>query len=134
MKRHLCLAILLCAVARIAVADDPGMCKSLCASEQQACRKDAAKLTGLDKMPLIGNDEKNPLARDASRGAVASVPARIAEADDFQKRKAERTGHCTTAFQGCTRTCGATAPSTAGSEVFTKQGQAKRGAPAGAPL
>jgi len=126
MKRTLCLALMLWSTLGVARADEPGVCKSMCSSEQRACRKDAVKLTDLDKLPAMTPDEKNPLARAASQGQMTSAQERAAEQDDYYRRRSERTGHCDTAFQQCVRDCAAQAASPGTSEVLTKQGQAKR--------
>jgi hypothetical protein len=127
MKRNLYLAALLCAVSGSALADEPGMCKSMCASDQQTCRKDAVRLTDLDKDPFIAPYDKNSMANSARQGEVVPPTTRIAERQDFERRRSERTGRCDTAFQRCVRTCGASDASAGGSEILTKQGQAKRG-------
>ena len=50
-------------------ADEPSMCKSMCAFEKQHCGKRAGTLTELDDFK---GEEKNPLADTAKR--MHSVP------------------------------------------------------------
>ena len=129
MKRTLCLAILLNTVFGVALADEPGVCKSLCASEQRECRKDAVKLTDFDKLPEP--EEKNPMARTAAQGQLPTASGRAAEQDDAYRRRSERTGRCDTAFQQCVRTCSAQDTAAGTSDVLTRQGQAKHKAAPG---
>ena len=126
MNRNLCLAVLMYTVGGVALADEPGLCKSMCASEQRVCRKDALKLTELDKLPSVEAEETNPMARVASQGQFATAPARAAEQQDFHRRKAERTGRCDTTFQGCVRACAPSDASSGASEILTTQGRDKR--------
>ena len=126
MMRELCLATLLAVLATTALADDTGMCKSLCTSERAQCKRAALKATELDELPPLQSEGRNPMAREASRDQLATKPSPAAGRDAFQKRKAERTGQCDDTYGRCVRACDG--PGVVGkvSDVLTKQGQDKR--------
>lgn len=103
MKRSILLAALLgLMTAHVSYAEEPSMCKSMCASEKQQCTGRADRRTELDNLTV---EDKNPLARMANQGQVQSMPARAAESSDFHKRKRERLDACDTNYRNCTRTC-----------------------------
>lgn len=105
MKRSILLAALLGLMTAHAVhAEEPSMCKSMCASEKQQCTGRADRRTELDNLTV---EDKNPLARMANQGQVQSMPARAAEQSDFLKRKRERLDACDASYLRCTRACAA---------------------------
>ena len=101
MKRFVVLAALLGIIAAPSVrAEEPSVCKSMCASEKQYCAKRAGRLTELDDVTV---EDKNPLAGTAKQ--MRSETARDAERTDFMKRKRERLDACDASYQRCTRGC-----------------------------
>jgi len=105
LKRFILLAGLLgLMAAHVSYAEEPSMCKSMCASEKQQCTGRADRRTELDNLTV---EDKNPLARMANQGQVQSMPARAAEQSDFLKRKRERLDACDASYMRCTRGCGA---------------------------
>ena len=107
MKRSiLFVALLGIFAAPVTRAEEPSMCKSMCADTKQQCANRAGRLTELDD---VKGEEKNPLADTASRMRPES--AREAERNDFMKRKRERLDVCDASYLRCTRSCApATSP------------------------
>lgn len=102
MKRSILLIALLGVFAApLTRAEEPSMCKSMCADTKQQCANRAGRLTELD---TIAGEEKNPLADTANRMRPES--AREAERSDFMKRKRERLDACDASYLRCTRGCG----------------------------
>lgn len=116
MKRLTLLAALLGVfLSPLTRAEEPSMCKSMCASEKQQCTNRAGRLSELDD---FAGEEKNPLADTANR--MRPETARAAKQADFTKRKQERLGACDTRYLRCTRSC---APATSG--IVEKAASAK---------
>lgn len=106
MKRSILLVTLLgIFAAPLTRAEEPSMCKSMCADTKQQCANRAGRLTELDN---VAGEEKNPLADTANR--MRSETARNAERTDFMKRKRERLDVCDASYLGCTRGCGPATP------------------------
>lgn len=106
MKQTKLLAALLgMALSAAAHAAEPGLCKSMCASEKRECRADAQRLTELDRDVLIAPDSKNPFDRAANQGQVAPMATQAHERADDHRRSAERTGKCDATYLRCTRAC-----------------------------
>ena len=106
VKRSILLVALLGIFAAPVIrAEEPSMCKSMCADTKQQCAKRAGRLTELDN---ITGEEKNPLADTANR--MRSETAREAERTDFMKRKRERLDACDASYMRCTRGCGSATP------------------------
>lgn len=106
MKRSILLVALLgIFAAPLTRAEEPSMCKSMCADTKQQCANRAGRLTELDN---VAGEEKNPLADTANR--MRSETARNAERTDFMKRKRERLDVCDASYLGCTRGCGPATP------------------------
>ena len=102
MKRSILLVALLGILASpLTRAEEPSMCKSMCADTKQQCANRAGRLTELDD---VKGEEKNPLADTANRMRPES--AREAERNDFMKRKRERLDVCDASYLRCTRGCG----------------------------
>lgn len=108
----LLLALFGLMAAPLTQAAESSVCTSVCASEKQQCASRAGRLTGLDKLPPV--EEENQFARVANHGQVQSVPARAAENSDFYKRKRERLDACDTSYRSCTRACAPSASSVVG--------------------
>lgn len=105
MKRFVVLAALLGIIAApLTRAEEPSMCKSMCAAEKQKCGNRAGRLTELDDVTA---EDKNPLAVTARQ--MRSETARDAERTDFMKRKRERLDACDASYMRCTRGCGTAA-------------------------
>ena len=106
MKQTKLLAALLgMALSAAAHAAEPGLCKSMCASEKRECRADAQRLTELDRDVLITPESKNPFDRANNQGQVTPVATQARERADDYRRGSERKGRCDTAYLRCTRAC-----------------------------
>jgi hypothetical protein len=105
---RLALLIACLATAGICRAEDPAFCKSMCASEQNACRADA-RLRAKEE-PFTENDlpRRNPFARTAQE-AVRTPDLRALDAAGDQSRRTQRLGSCDATYQRCTRGCAASA-------------------------
>lgn len=103
-----------------AFAADPGFCHSVCDSERRACRADAAQLAAEDGDGLLAMQEKNQLARTASRtGAPPAAPALANERQAVQNRRIQRTAACESSYQRCERSCRAPEAKAPASPVYT---------------
>jgi len=101
MKRlTLLVALLGVFLSPVTRAEEPGVCKSMCAADKQQCATRAGTLTELD---TFAGEEKNPLANTANQ--MRSETARSAERTDFMKRKRERLDVCDASHLRCTRSC-----------------------------
>ena len=98
-------AVLGMSLSAAALAAEPRICKSMCASEKRECRADARSQTESDRDPLITTESKNPFDRENSRGQVASVAAQANERADSARRVSERNGRCDATYLRCTRAC-----------------------------
>lgn len=106
MKRSILLVALLGIFAAPPThADEPSMCKSMCADTKQQCVNRASRLTELEN---VAREEKNPLADTANR--MRPETAREAERTDFMKRKRERVDACDASYLRCARRCGPADP------------------------
>ncbi len=106
MKRlTLLVALLGVFLSPVTRAEEPSMCKSMCASEKQQCASRAGRLTELDN---VAGEEKNPLADTANRMRPES--AREAERSDFMKRKRARLDVCDASYLRCARGCESAIP------------------------
>jgi len=97
---HACLAA--------APADDPAFCKSMCASEQNACRAEARAQLNDERIAQHDLPERNPFARTAQQ-QVARPEMRALDAVGDQSRKQQRIGSCDSTYQRCTQGCAARA-------------------------
>lgn len=118
-----CLAVTassVCPAAR--PADDPAFCKSMCASEQNACRAQAR--VQLNDGRLAQNDlpERNPFARTAQE-QLARPDMRALDATGDQNRKQQRMGSCDSGYQRCTQGCNARAVAPAPARANTLSGR-----------
>jgi len=111
------------AAATAAAAEGP-LCKSLCAGEKQACRKEVGHVVAFDRdEPLIAPEEKNPYARTASKNALQPHDVQVRDRASAESRRVERTAACDGAYARCVRAC---ADDAATPSVLTKQGRDKR--------
>ncbi|KQQ97118.1 hypothetical protein [Massilia sp. Leaf139] len=103
-----------------AVAADPGFCHSVCDSERRACKADVAQLAAEDGEGLLVMQEKNQLARTASRtGAPTSIPVKAGEQTAVANRRIQRTAACETAYGRCERSCKAPEAKAPVSPIYT---------------
>ena len=101
-------------------AADPGFCHSVCDSERRACKADVAQLAAEDGDGLLAMQEKNQLARTASRtGAPSSAPALANERQAVANRRIQRSAGCDTAYQRCERSCRAPEAKAPASPIYT---------------
>jgi hypothetical protein len=107
MRMKLLLALLGLSLGAASVAAEPGLCKSMCASEKKECRKKAGAQTDLDGEPLFSSYDKNPFSRANSEGQVPTMAARAREQADTHRRVNERNVQCDTAYLRCVRACDA---------------------------
>ncbi len=116
MKRFtLLVALLGVFLSPLARAEEPAMCKSMCAADKQQCAKRAGTLTELD---TFAGEEKNPLANTANQ--MRSETARSSERSDFMKRKRERLDVCDASYLRCTRACAPAASVRSEKETLVK--------------
>lgn len=106
-RSKLLMAVLGMSLSAAALAAEPGLCKSMCASEKQECRAEAQSLTELDRDVLIPPESKNPYERANNAGQVASVAAQAHDRADDYRRGSERKGRCDATYLRCTRACDA---------------------------
>ena len=103
-----------------AYAADPGFCHSVCDSERRACKADVAQLAAEDGDGLLVMQEKNQLARTASKtGAPSSAPALAGERQAVQNRRIQRTAACESTYQRCERSCRAPEAKAPASPIYT---------------
>jgi len=107
MRIKLFLALLGLSLGAASVAAEPGLCKSMCASEKKECRAKATLQTDFDRDPLITPDDKNPHAHANAAGQVPTMEAQAREQADTHRRVTERNGQCDTAYLRCVRACDA---------------------------
>jgi hypothetical protein len=108
-------------------AEEPGLCKSICATEKQECRAKTKRLTDLDRDVFLAPDGKNAFANANSQGVVAPPEARAREQADANRRLAERNGQCDATYLRCTRACDAPAHNGTDSVILKRKGEAKSG-------
>jgi hypothetical protein len=121
------LAALAIAFPALASAADASMCTSLCASDRKECRAKVPRAVDLDRTLQVDNEEKNPLARAATRGQPVPSVDRIRDRSEYESRRVERNGMCDDTYARCTRSCAAPGPTSGASEVLTPQGKARSG-------
>lgn len=128
MKRiKLLMALLGMSLCTASFAEEPGLCKSMCASDKQECRGKAKRLTELDREVLVAPDSKNPFERTNSQGAVAAPEARAREQADANRRVSERNGQCDVTYLRCTRACDTPAHNGTDSVILKRKPEAKAG-------
>lgn len=114
------LALAGCLLSTAAYAADPGFCHSVCDSERRACKADVAQLAAEDGEGLLVMQEKNQLARTASRtGAPSSAPSLANERTAVANRRIQRTAACESAYQRCERSCRAPEAKAPASPIYT---------------
>lgn len=92
---------------------DPAFCRSMCASEQNACRADARVQPQEERLAANDPADRNPFARTA-QGQVPRTDMRALDAVGDENRKQQRLGACDATYQRCTRGCATAAPSNTG--------------------
>lgn len=103
-----------------AFAADPGFCHSVCDSERRACKADVAQLAAEDGEGLLVMQERNQLARTASRtGAPSSAQALAGERQAVANRRIQRTAACESTYQRCERSCRAPEAKAPASPFYT---------------
>ena len=120
----LLLALFGMSLCASAMAAEPGICKSMCASEKKECRANARLQTDYDRDPLIAPDSKNAYARTNRDGQVPTMEARAREQDDTRRRVTERNGQCDTGYLRCVRACDAPANGGADSVIIRRRQEA----------
>ena len=89
---------------------EPRFCHSVCDSERRACKADVQQLAAEDGEGLLVMQERNALARTASRtGAPSTGAVRPGEHAAVQNRRIQRTAACVSTYQRCERACEAPA-------------------------
>jgi hypothetical protein len=91
-----------------APAEDPAFCRSMCSSEQNACRAEARVQPKEERFGANDFPERNPFARTAQQ-QVARPETRALDAAGDQNRKQQRLGSCDSTYQRCTQSCAARA-------------------------
>jgi hypothetical protein len=91
-------------VTNAALADEPSLCKSMCASEKRECRASARDSAKDELSPLAEMPEKNPLARTA-QGQVRRTESLALEDAGVTHRRIARAGACDDSYLRCTRAC-----------------------------
>jgi hypothetical protein len=100
----LLLALLGLIATRMAHAQTPSVCASMCEAEQEQCSIRAHKLAQFDTSSSM--EEKNPFARTANRaGRVGNESTRVTERYAAQMRARERLNACNAGYQRCTGAC-----------------------------
>ncbi|MBW8897137.1 MAG: hypothetical protein JF619_03275 [Massilia sp.] len=132
MQIKMFLALLGLSLSAACVAAEPGLCKSMCASEKKECRAKATLQTDFDRDPPIAPDNRNSHAYANSAGQVPTMEARAREQADTHRRATERNGQCDTAYLRCVRACDA--PVNGGTDsVILRRSQEAGGAGAAKP-
>lgn len=107
MKRF--AAMLLFAVSSAALAEEPGFCKSMCASEKRTCIVDAQARLKKEGYLLHDAPARNPLALTARLDMHSSDGGALQQSGETNRRM-EQAGICDTAYQRCERGCKLPAP------------------------
>jgi hypothetical protein len=121
------LAALAIVFPAVAGAADASMCTSLCTSARKECRAKVPRAVDLDRTMRVDPEDKNPLARAATRGQPTPSVDRIRDRSDYESRRVERNGMCDDTYQRCTRSCAEPGPAPGASDVLTPQGKARSG-------
>ena len=122
MTRFALSMTLLCLALPGAVrAADASMCSSMCTQQKQECKAKVPRRVEIDRIALIPPEEKNPLARSATRAPVVDPDERSRERADIAKHTAERAGMCDDSYLRCTRACASPGRATGESEVIIRR-------------
>ena len=100
MPRVLILLPLSLVSALPALADEGGLCTSVCAAERSQCQKDARSIDRFERDTWVSRQDVRA-GSDAS-AEMERLEARRAEAD---KRRFERDADCEAAYGRCTAGC-----------------------------
>jgi hypothetical protein len=111
MKRSILLSALsLAALAaftgavRAGEVRDAGLCKPLCASDQRACRSNAASLSDQETLPLLAMPETNEHARVSQKMSGKATVAQTKQGYESRRVQLQRT--CDSQYLRCVQGCG----------------------------
>jgi hypothetical protein len=101
----LCLAVLGSLVAGACQAAEPSFCRSVCDSEQRACRVDVEQRAAERGEGLFNMNERNVLASTAAKTQAPSQANQAGERAALQSRRIARSAACDDTYLRCTRAC-----------------------------
>jgi hypothetical protein len=107
-----CLLLASLMLPACVMAAESTVCTSICATEQRACRANAARLSSIDTGQPFASMQGSRDARALGKLQATPQQDKAAQQDEFRKRSREREDACASAAQSCTRACAAPASMT----------------------